>query len=278
MPDPVEEYIKASDNASDYSDHLMDELQQEAAEDIDDMFRSAENRDADLWALWQVNPELVVDDYDAVPRLERGLDWTLGLAGISAASTTQFFLENSEETILKPVAYREQVLEPFNLTRAQMIQVGKRGTEYAVQTQFVVLEADFVGGMGFIRGIPTSELYERLLADEAILPIEKRIADASGYVARMTSLPPGSVQFKEEVANLVNVNSTRNLKKMNRRAVERIYSFREANGDGKTLMIWLVESEKPCVYCVGNAGEIDTYENWIINGLPGAETCAGGDL
>ena len=278
MPDKVAQYIAASDNASDYSDHLMDQIQQDAAEDIDDMFTSSANRDADLWDSWDVSPELVVADYDEIPRLERDLNWTLGMAGISAAATTQFFLDNAEQTIIKPTAYREQVLAGFVLTRSELIAAGKRSTKLNHTLSFVQLKDEFRAGMGFLSGIPSSELYTTLLESEAILPLEKRIADAVGYISRMTNYPPNSIQFKEEVSSLIDVNSGRNLKRMNRRAVERVHSYRDANGDGQTLMVWLVEGGPgTCSWCLENAGVVDTYEGWIQNGLPGAETCKGGD-
>jgi hypothetical protein len=97
MPNEVTEYIKASDNASDYADSLIEGLEQQAREDIDDLYRSPTNRDDELWTLLGVDTELTIDEYDEEEL--RGIDWSLGVAGISGASTTQFFLVQRDDTI-----------------------------------------------------------------------------------------------------------------------------------------------------------------------------------
>jgi len=278
MPDTIKAYIEASDNASDYSDYQAESTEQQAREDIDDLFINADNRDVELWDSWGVNAELVLSDYDAIEVEERDLDWVLGLAGISAAATTQFFLENPDPLMLHPVSYREQVLDPFDMTQKQLVIAGKRGTELQATKGFVKLRAEYVAEMEFLRQHSSKILYENLLDFHAIRPIEHSIADATGYVARMTNYPPGSTQFKSEVASLVDTNAKGRIKQMNRRAVERIHAYREAGGMGKTLMVWQVEGGKnTCDYCLANAGQVETYDDWILLGLPGAETCAGGD-
>ncbi len=278
MPDTIKAYIEASDNASDYADSQAESVEQQAREDIDDLFINVDNRDAELWDSWGVNSELVLADYDTVEVDERDLDWVLGLAGLSAAATTQFFLENPDPLMLNAVSYREQVLDPFNMTREQLVIAGKRGVELEATKKFAKLRAEYVAEMEFLRGHSNAILYENLLDFKAIRPIEHAITDATGYVARMTDYVPGSTQFRGEVAKLIDTNAKGRIKQMNRRAVERIHAYREANGKGSTLMVWLVEGgPSTCDYCLDNAGVVDTYENWILYGLPGASVCKGGD-
>ncbi len=127
MPTP-EEYIQASDNANDYTDNLMAKLEQRAVEDMDDLIINTARRDVDLWTEIRVSPELTMSDYDEVKRDDRDLEWSTGLAGIAAASLHQFTLDNREETIIKPLAYRQQVVGTIavQMTREQLIQAGKR--------------------------------------------------------------------------------------------------------------------------------------------------------
>jgi hypothetical protein len=277
MADVVTEYIQASDNAADYADSLILGLEQKALEDIDDLYQSNANRDDELWEAYGVDTELTLDDYDEEET--RGIDWALGLAGISAAAQSQFFLDNREETIIKPTAYREQVLGGFALTRAQLVSAGKRGFEVVGVAEFEVLRADTLSKFDFMYDLSNTELYERLLNYGAMRPAEQAIASAQGYVARMTNYRPGSPQFKEEVANLISTSSKRGLKSMNRRAVSRLHTLGQVGGDTKKLLVWIGEGGKhTCDYCFALFGDVDTYENWLSRGEPGADVCKGGDL
>lgn len=40
--------------------------------------------------------------------------------------------------------------------------------------------------------------------------------------------------------------------------------------EGKDLMVWEVDSEKPCPDCLRRSGQTDTFENWQVRGLPGS--------
>lgn len=279
MPkDEIQAFIEASDNASDYADAQVEALEQEAREDIDDLFRTAERRSVDLWDRLGVDPTATLNDYETIPASERGLDWVEGMAGLSAAATVEYFTRERERLIVNPVAYREQVLDGFTLTKEQLVMVGKRGVELEATKSFVKIQSKYKAQMSFLSRISDIELYETLLEYDAILPQEQLIANASGYVARMTNYPPKSPQFKEEVAKLIDTNSKSNLKAMNRRAIERIHAYREAKGSADTLMVWLTEGgPSTCSYCLDMGGTVGTYEWFISNGMPGAEVCKGGD-
>jgi len=279
MADESTKFLRASDNALDYANHLVEGLEQKAHEDIDDLVRETDNRDDEFWDEVGVDTDTVLQDFDSAERSERDLDWSLGLAGMAAAAGYQFVLDNRDATIINSVAYREQVLSPFELTRNQLIAAGKRGFEFDNDPTFRKLRAEFLDELSFLKEIPNKELYNVLVEAEALRPIEKAIADAHGYVARMTNYPPGSPQFKEAVADLVNYESTRGLKAANRRAVENIYTARQVGGDVNQLLVWIVEGGKStCEFCLARAGQVETYLTWIEIGLPGAEVCLGGDL
>ncbi len=278
MPE-VANYIKANDNAGDYSDALIVNLESLAHQDIDRMFTDASVRDADLWAEFDTDSDTVMVDYESVPDDQRDIGWALGLAGLSASATTQFFLDNREETIIKPVAYREQALGAFTLTTSQLVQAGKRGAEFVSEARFFQLRAQYLDDLSFLKTMDNVELYNTLIDYGAMQPADKMITAHMDYVSRMTNHRPGSPQFKAAVNDLIDRNSTRALKGMNRQAVQSIYSYREAGGDMATLMVWIGEGGKrTCEFCLANFGVVKPYGQWVEDGMPGMDVCAGGSL
>jgi len=275
----AEDFLVASDNANDYADSLIDGLRQQALEDIDELFNDETSRDTELWNEFDAPDELSIKDFDSVPEDERDLDWVEGIAGISAAALAQFFLMNREETLILPLAYREQVVGGLTISKAEVMRAAKRGFEVTRNVPFATIQAARLEELAYIRAMSNVELFNTLAEVGALRSPEKMIADSIGYVSRMTNYRPDSPQFKEAVANLVNTNSTRALKSINRRSVESMYSFRAANGDLNTLMVWVVEfGPGTCSYCEARAGSIGTYAEFIESGLPGADICKGGDL
>lgn len=276
----AEDFLAASDNANDYGDKTIDDLRQKALEDIDELFVDENVRDVDVWQRYDAPTELSIKDFDSVDEDDRDLDWIEGVAGISAAALTQFFLSNREETLIKPLAYREQVVGGLSISRTELLKASKRGFDIAGPSNFVAIQAERLQELQYIRAMSDVELYDVLIDLRAMRPPDKIIADSVGYVSRMTNYKPGSPQFNEAVSDLINTDSTRALKSMNRRSVESMYSYREANGNLDTLMVWVVEaSPRTCSYCLSLGGTVATYQEFIENiGLPGADICKGGDL
>jgi len=277
MPDEISKFITASDNANDYSDDLLDKLEQARLEEIDNLMNDAENRDDELWEDMGVAPELIVEDYEEIEEEDRDLEWIIGLAGLSVASQTQFFLDNREDTVIKPLAYREQVMEPFELTASQLKTAGIRGVDFISDVEFVKLQTKYLDELSFLRNMSNTELYNTLLDAGALRPLDQHVADSMQYVSRMTSYKPGSTQFKAAVNDLIAADSKRAMKVMNRRSVERIYVQRQADGDPTKRFAWIVEGgPKTCSECVFRAGQIMTLEEWQSAGMPGEEVCLGG--
>jgi hypothetical protein len=278
MADTVSAFVAASDNANDYSQKQVDDIYPKALEDIDNLMRESVERDEELWENWDIDPELVVDDYDAEPIEDRGLNWTLGLAAISAASSVQFFLDNRVPLIINPSAYRAQKMDPFNLTQSQLEQAGRREVVRVPIKTYEKLQAQYVNEFSAIRSVSNKDLYEILESAGGLRPMEKHIADSVGYVSRMTNYQPGSPQFKEAVADLVDTNSKNSIRRMNRRSVEAMSALAETQGNPQTEMVWLLDpTSSHCIYCPNNAGVVMTYEEWLNLGLPGVDTCKGGD-
>ena len=87
----AEEYIRATDEASDYADKQIDDIEQEAVEAIDALYRG-DNRDRGLWQAFGADYRLTIDDYDKADPDDRDLDWSLGVAGIAGASSVNYWL------------------------------------------------------------------------------------------------------------------------------------------------------------------------------------------
>jgi len=277
MPDAIANYVQASDNANEYANVLLEAIEPKALEDIDNLMHELGDRDEDLWNEIEVDAEQTVSDYEEVPANERGLEWVIGLAAVSAAATLQFFLDERDDLIIKPSAYRVQKMSPFNLTTEQLVQAGKRKAVFVPLETYETLQAKYVQEFAFLKQVDNSVLYNTLVEANSLKPIDKQIADATGYVSRMTNYPSGSPQFKEAVADLVSTQSKSGLMGMNRRSVEGISQFRKIGGDLQTLMVWILDpNSKHCSYCPARAGEVMTYEEWVADGLPGEDVCRGG--
>ncbi|MCK5610760.1 hypothetical protein KAR91_53295 [Candidatus Pacearchaeota archaeon] len=278
MADIVSQFVAASDNANDYSQKQVDDIQQKALEDIDNLMTDTVERDVDLWEDWEIDPNLVITDYEDEELEDRGLDWNLGLSAMAAAATVQFFLVNREPLIINPAAYRRQKLDPFNLTRSQLEQAGRREIIRVPLKTYEKLQSKFVDEFAAIKNLSNKELYSVLNDAGALRSIEKHTADSMGYVSRMTNYPKGSPQWKEAVANLTSAQSKSGLMSMNRRSVETLSVLAQTGGDSQAELTWLLDpTSSHCSYCPANAGLTMTYDEWLDFGLPGFETCKGGD-
>jgi hypothetical protein len=277
MPTEIEQFLAASDNATDYSDSLIDGLEQDALEDIDELFTSEEMRDVDLWETLGVPPDVVVEDYEIIETEARDLDWSEGLAGISVAAMTQYFLDNREKTLLDPVAYRLQVTDEYQLEQNDLKQAGKRLVTVDPRPGFVTIKPRYHAIVAEFLGMSNTELYQSLLDARAILNPARAIANSMGYAGRALYYATGSPQFKGEISGLVR-HSTIELTGLNRQATSQLHSMIRTGGKLDTLMTWIAEGGgKICEYCANLGGDTRTYGQWLERGLPGAAVCKGGD-
>ena len=192
----ADDYIRASDSANDFADAEIEKLEQPALEEIDYLMTNPDGRDAEFWDSLGVDEELTLDDYDAVDDDDRDLDWVLGMAGLSAAATTQFFLDSRDKTIIRPLAYREQEVGELIITRTELLRAARRGFDIEGTATFAKLQKQFIDELGFIKQLDNRELYTLLQEAGAIQPIDKMIASNAGYVSRMTNYRPGSPQLR----------------------------------------------------------------------------------
>lgn len=274
----AEEYIRATDEASDYADKQVEDIEQEAVEAIDALYRG-DNRDRKLWQAMGVDYRLTIEDYDRAEPDDRDLDWSLGVAGIAGASLADFWIVARDETLIKPAAYKEQLVGSLEMSQAELVKAGKRGFDILGDVSYERLRAEYVEQFKYLTELDNLELYQLLVRNGGVRSPDKIINDAMGYVSRMTSYRPGSTQFMESVNNLISSSSKRGIKSMTRRSVQQIYTDSEVAGDMNRLMVWIVEySKNTCGYCLDNAGQVMPYSQWVIDGLPGADVCLGGDL
>jgi len=270
----VDDYVSAADNAAEYSNQQIEQLKQRSLEDQDNLFYSVDERDSELWEQMGVDSDLTVADYEKEEIDSRGIAWSLGLAGIAAASRVQFFLDNREETIVRPIAYKVQKLEPFKLSRGELVRAGKRSVNVVVDEAYEALQDSIISQFDWVRRLDNSDLYSILIDNGSLRPAEKSIIES--YVARMTDYPSGSSQFKSAVNDLINTNSNRGLIGMNRRTVQTLYTEREVDGDFDKLMVWVLEPGNNCEECLARAGDVRSYREWEQSGLPGWQVCLGG--
>lgn len=102
-------------------------------------------------------------------------------------------------------------------------------------------------------------------------------ANAASYLARVSSIPPGPL-FDAELERILDVSSKRGALGMSRRAVQTWSTLEAIDGNVNQEMMWLNEDDdRTCEPCDQNGGEIHTYAEWVQIGLPGAQTCLGGD-
>lgn len=276
----VDQFVRAFDEAGDFADARIQKYNQIALEDIDELMRNPDRRDRKLWKALDVSRTLTVERYER--EKNRDLDWILGFGAMASAASTQFILEYSPEIIFEPEAYATQKLDRFDMDRTELIAAGKReavGSASAPVTRFEELQRKYLSRFESISKLEPVDLFRTLQRMKALPAIEKVTADAIGYVSRMTNYGRGTVQFKEAVSNLVDHVSTRVIKGQARRAVERLHTAREIDGNDNQLLVWVGEGGKnTCDYCVDRFGEIRTYAQWLTEGMPGADVCRGGDL
>jgi hypothetical protein len=103
-------------------------------------------------------------------------------------------------------------------------------------------------------------------------------ADVASYLSRMSRLSVGTVEFQAELERLLNFNSRRALLGTVRRTQERYTTRMAVDGNEKQELIRISEGdESTCAVCANLEGAIGTYQEHEALGLPGAQTCIGGD-
>jgi len=108
MPTP-EDLLRAEEREQAKIDLFVEGIEQDALEEIDNLLHFEDNRDPEIFALVGADPEVTIDEYEAVPVAERDFNWVAGISAMVVAARLQFF-----------ASHRERILGLFS-TRADRI-------------------------------------------------------------------------------------------------------------------------------------------------------------
>ena len=129
-----------------------------------------------------------------------------------------------------------------------------------------------------MRNLSQSELLDVLEQYGVTEPWESMINDTRKYLQRMTSIPPGSDRWNEELNSLISTESRRGVLNLARRTQERFSTLDSIDGNVNQELMWItVSDDNLCENCDERGGEIKSYSEWTQVGLPGAAVCLGGD-
>ncbi len=135
--------------------------------------------------------------------------------------------------------------------------------------------------------LPSIEQMSRLSQKELIdvlqhygvtKPWEQMRLETSKYLERVSGIQPNSDRWKEEMNSILDHESTAGMRKLTKRVTENWSTLDSIDGNLQHEMMWItVTDDSLCIECEDNGGDIQTYEDWAIQGLPGAAVCLGGD-
>ena len=123
-----------------------------------------------------------------------------------------------------------------------------------------------------------AELLEVLQEYGVAEPWDSLRSDASAYIGRLKNIPNPDL-FSAEVDNIV-ASSRRGIMGLTRRTQERYNTLSIIDGRPDVLLIRLpddYDGDRLCENCEGLAGVVGTYSQHMAIGLPGAQSCIGGD-
>lgn len=126
--------------------------------------------------------------------------------------------------------------------------------------------------------LPRHELDLILQRYKVFAPWNEMIAQAQGYVARLSSIPPGSPDFEDEVNRITQPSSRRGLLGLVRRTQQNYTTMIAAQGNPQQVFIRVTEGgDGVCELCEERAGAMGTLAHHEAIGAPGAASCLGGD-
>lgn len=142
----------------------------------------------------------------------------------------------------------------------------------------VVPAARAMPALAEMRALETADLLGELQFFGVVDPWPKLRANAAAYVTRMTSLQPGSTAWAAEVENVIGTSSRRGVLGLARRTQERYTTMGAVGGDPDAELMRIGEGdEHVCDSCDEREGTIGTLAQHEAMGLPGAQSCQGGD-
>ena len=160
----------------------------------------------------------------------------------------------------------------------QVDETGRIVTPGLNRPDGIVPEQRKIPDVNALKSLSRAELIAELQEYGVIDPWDDIIADAEQYVTRFSKFPPNSLLFDLEVQNVLGTYSKRGLVGLNRRTHERYTTMIAIGGDPARELIRISEGdENVCEQCRALEGTMGTLAEHRALGLPGSQSCLGGD-
>lgn len=290
MSDKVQKFIDENEDIFARVDMLF-ESDEEIPGEIDELLKELDRRDEDIFAAVGADPEDTIDDYEDVPRDDRGPGWAVGLSALFAAARLQVWARRKDQ-LVRLMARRARLLSNHGASGddlASTLGVGvSKAKIKAAKASITAIEDQQDIDLGSIpsasklMSASDAEFIE-ILEDAGILPTYDRVAMASvGDTASMMEIPSGSPEFTGAISSMVDREGRGHMVEMSRRT-DSSYSTMVAIGllglaSTKALCAWLSETDRStCDKCLARDRDVMSYDDWRKRGLPGAGVCRGGD-
>ncbi len=136
MPTP-EELIRAEEREQAKIDLFVESIEQDALEEIDHLLHNEQGRDPEIFEMVGADPEINIDEYEAVPVEERDFNWLAGLSAMVVACRLQFFAANRKRVLglfssrAKHIGGAADGLDRQDLVRAAKQGISKEGIAWA---------------------------------------------------------------------------------------------------------------------------------------------------
>ena len=264
---------------------------------IERLYTDADARDAEIYQLLGVSPDIVMSDYEAVAIWDRDPRWGNGLSSMLVASRMQAWIEILGTPDLFSVfanVAEELGSQAKSLTESELKDAAKEGVSKSrlakARSALELVDSDVpipktglppkrtLPDIDVIKKMSNAELLDFLESHGVTKSYGQMQMDAGQYVTRMTDLRPGSPEWAAEVFRITDTESRRGMLGLTRRVQQNWTTLEYIDGDVDTQLIWVSEGDDhTCDNCARQAGQVKTYRQWQLEGMPGASTCLGGD-
>ena len=136
MPTP-EELLRAEEREQAKIDMFAESIEQDALETIDDLLHHEERRDPEIFELVGADPEVTIDEYEAIPVEERDHNWVAGMSAMAVAARLQVFASHRKRILglfssrLKNIGRASAGLDRDRLVAAAKTGISKEGIAWA---------------------------------------------------------------------------------------------------------------------------------------------------
>lgn len=150
--------------------------------------------------------------------------------------------------------------------------------------------AEVLPNAGQMRNMSKGQLWRRLRQHKVLRPWDDYVEGQAQYLERISKFPPAGKRskvqqqlFDEELDRLTDLSSRKNLRMMTKTVSRRFNTAEAIDGDLEQLLIRVTDTEivngqpTTCGPCFELAGATGNYAFHVGIGLPGVDSCQGGD-